>query len=69
VCSLAQDKDTLLIGCDNDSLMIYDVQLGKVIDEWTDFVPQLSQIGTNGDTECVLVGTKDGEVHVFSQST
>ena len=39
VASMAQDKDTLFLGCDNDSLLIYDLPAGKVIDEWTDFVP------------------------------
>ena len=39
IVAMAQDTDTLLLTLDNDSLVVYDWQTGKVNHEWTDFAP------------------------------
>lgn len=65
VVSIVQDCDTLLLCCDNDSLIVYDWQTGKVNDEWTDFAQQAGHLCVRGEKGWLLAGTKEGDVRVF----
>ena len=67
VISVAQDADTLLICCDNDTLLVYDWTIRKMVDEIVDFASAASCVAVcqHANNRSFLAGTKNGEVFVF----
>ena len=57
---VCQDQGLVIMSLANDSLLVYDWQMQRQIDEWQNFVLNVSQIMMRG--EGIVVGTKEGSL-------
>jgi hypothetical protein len=56
----------LLVACDNDSLIVYDWQQKRVLDELTDFAEHFNSLSIIDDG--IAVGTRDGDLLFYRAS-
>jgi hypothetical protein len=56
----------LLVACDNDSLIVYDWQQKRVLDELTDFAEHFNSLSIIDDG--IAVGTRGGDLLFYRAS-